>query len=368
MMALPSSLAKEPVMPEHATNLCPECGEHVETPEVVDRRGFIRVLGERTAALAAVGGAVACTPRLRAAEDKSAKPAAPAKPAEDLVRELFASLSTDQKKDVVLPWDHGYVAGKSIPTRLGMYNAAIAGKKIGNLYTKPQQEVIERILRAISSDEEGYRRVSRNGTFDGSGSLQGCGALIFGEPVEGKKFAWVFSGHHLTIRCDGNSEEGAAFGGPLYYGHSPNGYSDKNVFNYQTKSVLSVFDVLSEGQREQAVVTGTPGEQAPSIRFRAKGQPKPGIPAAELSAGQRKLVEQVMRDIVSPYRKEDADEVMDILKANGGLDKLHLAFYQDMAMNDDKLWHFWRLEGPGFVWNYRVLPHVHTYVNVSSKV
>ena len=25
---------------------------------------------------------------------------------------------------------------------------------------------------------------------------------------------------------------------------------------------------------------------------------------------------------------------------------------------------YWRLEGPGFVWNYRVLPHVHCFVNV----
>jgi len=75
-----------------------------------------------------------------------------------------------------------------------------------------------------------------------------------------------------------------------------------------------------------------------------------------------------MRDILSPYRKEDADEVMDIVKANGGLEQMHLAFYEDMQMNDQKPWHFWRLEGPGFVWNYRILPHVHTYVNVSSKV
>ena len=26
---------------------------------------------------------------------------------------------------------------------------------------------------------------------------------------------------------------------------------------------------------------------------------------------------------------------------------------------------FWRLEGPGFVWNFRVLPHVHTFVNIA---
>jgi hypothetical protein len=37
-------------------------------------------------------------------------------------------------------------------------------------------------------------------------------------------------------------------------------------------------------------------------------------------------------------------------------------------MNDNMRWHFWRLEGPGFVWNYRVLPHVHTYVNISSRI
>ena len=47
------------------------------------------------------------------------------------------------------------------------------------------------------------------------------------------------------------------------------------------------------------------------------------------------------------------------------LEKIHLAFYQDGRMNDNNRWHFWRLEGPGFVWNYRVLPHVHCYVNIA---
>jgi hypothetical protein len=37
-------------------------------------------------------------------------------------------------------------------------------------------------------------------------------------------------------------------------------------------------------------------------------------------------------------------------------------------VDDKEPWHFWRLEGPGFVWNYRVLEHVHTYVNISSKL
>jgi hypothetical protein len=190
---------------------------------------------------------------------------------------------------------------------------------------------------------------------------------MFGELAEGKRFAWVFSGHHLTIRCPGNSEEGAAFGGPMFYGHSPSGYSKQNVFAYQTKSVISVFEALSEEQRKKAVAADSPGEGESSIKFRPKDEAKPGIAFADLTKDQKQLVETVMRDVVSPYRKEDGDDVMRVVKANGGLEKIHLAFYQDRRMNDKEPWHFWRLEGPGFVWNYRVLPHVHTYVNISSK-
>ena len=36
--------------------------------------------------------------------------------------------------------------------------------------------------------------------------------------------------------------------------------------------------------------------------------------------------------------------------------------------NDKEPWSHWRLEGSGFVWSYRSLPHVHTFVNISSKL
>jgi hypothetical protein len=360
---------KEPVMLEDAKPFCPECEGLVEQPDGVDRRDFMRVVG-RTAAAVTLGGVAARVPATLAADDKTKPAEKAAKPAEDLVKELFASLDADQKKAVVLPWDYT-LRGSKTPARLGMYNAAIEKRFIGDTYTKAQQELIERILKAISSGEEGYKQISRNGTWDMSASLEKCGALIFGDVAEGKKYSWVFTGHHLTVRCDGNSEEGAAFGGPMYYGHSPNGYSRTNVFNYQTRSVLNVFDALSEKQRKVAVLQldkKAPNEGAASVKLRTAKDPKPGLSYGEMNKDQRELVETVMRDVLSPYRKEDADEVMQIIKTNGGLEKIHLAFYQDMAMNDNNRWHFWRLVGPGFVWNYRVLPHVHTYVNISSKV
>lgn len=339
---------------------CPECDD-VETTDL-GRRNFLRTVGGTAVTLAALHSIPAApravaTPSLRRAE----------KPAEALIKELYASLTADQKPELVYPWDHGAPGGKGVPTRLRTYNRAIF-KTIEKTYTPVQQELVERILRSITSGEEGYKQISRNGTFDNSGSLRNCGAYLFGEPTEGKKFAWVFTGHHLTVRCDGNSEEGAAFGGTMYYGHSPSGYSDRNVFYYQTKGVLSVFDALSEAQRKKAVVTGSPGEGDGSVRLPGREKKHPGIACADLSKDQQALVETVMRTILSPYRKEDADEVMEIIKKVGGMDKIHLAFYQDRNSTDNARWHFWRLEGPGFAWNYRVLPHVHTWVNISSKV
>jgi len=75
----------------------------------------------------------------------------------------------------------------------------------------------------------------------------------------------------------------------------------------------------------------------------------------------------VMRKLLSPFRQEDGDEVMQLIKTNGGMEKLRLAFYKDNAEKGNDRWDAWRIEGPGFVWNYRVLPHVHCFVNVVGQ-
>jgi hypothetical protein len=342
---------------------CPECEGQVEP---LDRRDFIRVVGVGTAAAVAVGGVATTTlPAVaRAAVPPQAAQPRP-RPAEAMVRELFAGLTAEQRETIVHPWNHG-ADNNQTPTRLRMFNRPIT-RTIGQVFTRPQQELVERTLRAIANGDEGYQRLSRNNTFDSSGSLQGSGVDIFGDPTT-NQWSWVFSSHHLTVRCDGNSEPGAAFGGPLYYGHSPNGYSDRNVFNYQTRSSMAFFDSLSEQQRRMAIVGGNPGEQENSVRFRPANQPHPGIHVSELTADQKRLVETVMRQLLSPYRQEDGDEVMQILRQNGGLDAIHFAFYRSSSNNAQEPWSFWRLEGPGFVWNFRVLPHVHTFVHISNQV
>lgn len=334
---------------------CRECARAAQPPSL-DRRRFFRL----------AGGAAAGTLAGRFMSDAAdAAPTRPdghvAKPAEELVREFYAGLNPFQRKQLVYPWNHA--GTRSGPARLGVYNTAI-GPAIGEALTKSQRELVERILKSMSSgDEQSWRKITRDGGWDANDGILSCGAYIFGDPTGDRKFTFLFTGHHLTMRCDGNSEPNAAFGGPIFYGHIVNGYSQRNVFNEQTRQVMSVYEALKPDQQKHAVVDGRPPGREDAISFPSPGA-LPGIAGEDLSKDQKGLIEGVLRDVLAPYREEDVKEVMDIVRANGGMDKVHLAFYRDTVTSEKEPWSFWRLEGPGFVWNYRVLPHVHTYVSI----
>ncbi len=332
---------------------CPQCAQRNDPTALLARRKFLGLVGG--------GAALAAANLASPLRVNGIAPATrPVGPAEALVREFYAGLSGEQRKILVLPWDHREKEGAQ-PTRLRMYNRAIS-QPLGRVLGVNQRELVQKIVRNICADEEGFRRISTVIEHDTGGGWDGIGANVFGDPAHGA-FAWVLTAHHLTLRCDGDSEPDAAFGGPMYYGHTVDGTSPKNVFNFQTQSVRKLFDALDEKQQNQALVAGQSGEQYPSVQLRRE-EKIPGLAAADLSADQHALVQTVMRDLLAPFRKEDADEAMGIIRQTGGLDHLRLAFYKDHRQNDPHRWSFWRIEGPGFVWNYRVLPHVHCYVNI----
>jgi hypothetical protein len=169
-------------------------------------------------------------------------------------------------------------------------------------------------------------------------------------------------------RDDGNSDDGTAFGGLMVYGHGA-GDSQKglpgNVFYYQTLRANEVFKMLDGRQRQKALLDKSPREDA--VQIRGPKAQFPGIAVAELADDQKKLVEQVMRELLAPDREEDVKEAKDCLKSGGGIDKMHLAFYRDHDIGSDQIWDIWRLEGPSLVWHFLGAPHVHTYVNIATR-
>jgi hypothetical protein len=155
-----------------------------------------------------------------------------------------------------------------------------------------------------------------------------------------------------------------AFGGPIVYGHGEEDPSN-NLFHYQTKQANEVFAALDPEQRKRALLSAAPREN--DVPLQGTSGKFPGVPVADLSSDQKSLFESVVKTILAPYRQEDVEEVLAILKATGGLDQLHLAFYQEDDINSDSVWDIWRVEGPAFVWHFRGAPHVHAYVNIGVK-
>jgi len=343
------------MLPADKNLSCPEC----ETGTPIARRDFIRVVGT-SAAVAAVG----LTPLQKARAARAEKQAQ----AEAMVFELYASLTEDQKKKIVRPWDHGATNGKGIPARLRTGNAAVDKLLIGNEYNKKQVELLSKIFHAIANGEQGYKQLSRNGRFDASGDFESISGIIYGEAAEGKKFSLVFTGHHLTVRCDGNSEEATAFGGPLYYGHSPSGYARTNVFNDQTNAAMELFQALDAEAKKVAVMPGQWHDEHNGVKVPKKDAKVPGLSFKDMTKEQKGLTDSLMKALVAPYRKEDGDEVMELIKATGGMEKVSMAFYQEGKTSEKEPWAYWRLEGPGFVWSFRALPHIHTFVHVNSKL
>jgi hypothetical protein len=343
------------MMPADKSAQCPEC-----EAAPLARRDFIRVLGTASAAVA-VGG---LTPLQKARAARAEKQAE----AEAMVFELFKTMSDEQKKKVARPWDHKPTAADKVTGRLATGNGAVSGLTINKNYDKKQVELLDKIFRSIANGEEGYKELSRNGRFDNSNDFESISAIVYGEPAEGKKFSLVFTGHHLTVRCDGNSEEATAFGGPLYYGHSPSGYATTNVFYGQTKAATELFRALGKEEKAVAVKPGRWKDEHSDVKVPKKGDAVPGLSFKDMSKDQQALTLALMKELVSPYRKEDGDEVLELIKATGGMEKVSMAFYEEGKPSEKEPWSFWRLEGPGFVWSYRALPHVHTFVHVNSKL
>ena len=322
------------------------------------RRNFL-------SATAIAGASLASNPCL------SAKPSQIAgKTAENYVNLLHASFSDAQKKVICFPWDHrdkkNGLLRSHVSNNWRITNHALTSK----FYTKEQQHLIRKVWEGLVNPDW-VERFDKQFKDDMGGFGNKQGIAIFGDPSkEGENYEFVLTGRHGTVRCDGDSTDHVAFGGPIVYGHAASGYYEKpahpsNVFWHQAVAANDLFKMLDGEQRRQALRTEAPAEN--KIAFRGKGASFEGIPIEALSRDQKEHAQKVLRSLIEPYRQKDQDEALVALKKQGGLDACHLTFYKKDDLGGDGIWDNWRLEGPSFVWHYRGAPHVHVWINVADS-
>ncbi|MDA1050486.1 MAG: DUF3500 domain-containing protein [Planctomycetota bacterium] len=321
------------------------------------RREFLKQSG---ALALAASGLPLVAGRLAAAADK--------KTPETLVKILYDSLAEKQRKEVCFDWNHIDKNRGLLRTRLEN-NWKITEPSIkSSFYTADQQVLIREVFDGMT--DPGWRERWDQQLKDDVGGFGNRQSIaIFGEPGT-DQFEFVLASRHMTLRCDGNSAEHVAFGGPILYAHDGEAtfeepHHPSNVFWHQALAANKLYDMFDGKQRQQAlVINGMPSEEL--VGFRGPNGRFDGLAVTEFSRDQKEHLQSVLKLLLEPFRRSDREEVTRCLNVQGGLDACRLAFYKEGDLGKDGIWDNWRLEGPSFVWYFRGKPHVHVWVNVAD--
>ncbi len=286
--------------------------------------------------------------------------AATAPASETLAAQLFRSLGEEQRSKICFPFDH--------PLRSKVDNNWMITLSQDKVLNADQQDLVRQIFTGLHSPEYAGRVMDQVvHDSEGEGFVKGTAVALFGEP--GKDgFEFVLTGRHCTRRCDGDSVKGAAFGGPIFYGHAATGFKEGadhpgNAYWYQARRANEVYAMLDDKQRALSLVDKVRSEkQTETVSLSGKRSGLPGIPMEALAADQKAMVRRVLADVLAPFRKEDVDESLRLIEPQ--FDALHMAFCRTMDIGNDGVWDVWQIEGPKMIWLFRGAPHVHTWVHI----
>ena len=287
-----------------------------------------------------------------------------AEKSETLASQLYKSLTSNQRSKLCFDFDH--------PLREKVDNNWMITKESLQQSLNPdQRDLVRQLYRKLHSpefEEKAMQQMIHDS--EGKGFDGGTSIALFGQPGTGK-FEFVLTGRHCTRRCDGDSVDGVAFGGPIFYGHQAGDKDAEpadhpgNVFWFQAKRVNDIFQALDGKQRETALVDiRSRSERATeTVKLGGNQGQFSGIRLGELAKDQQRLVHDVMRDLLSPFRKPDADESMRHVHAQG-MDRLYLSYFKRQDVGNDGVWDVWQIEGPHMLWYFRGEPHVHCWVHI----
>jgi hypothetical protein len=287
------------------------------------------------------------------------------KTSETLVTEFYKTLTEPQREQICMPFGH------ELQSKVD--NNWFITKPRVKEFSKDQQQLIRDIFRNLHNEEYADRVIEQvEHDNSSSGGFGACSVALFGQPGSGK-FEFVFTGRHVTRRCDGDSVEGAAFGGPIFYGHQAGDNDEEkpnhpgNAYWYQAQRANELFNALDGKQRAVALKDhGRLERKTETVHLTGKKTGLDGIRVADLTHDQKDLVRKVMADVLAPFRKVDSDESMKLIEKNG-FENLHMAFYKNQDLGGDGVWDVWQIEGPAMVWFFRGEPHVHTWVHVRES-
>jgi hypothetical protein len=187
---------------------------------------------------------------------------------------------------------------------------------------------------------------------------------IFGEPVRGKPWAWLLTGHHLgaTFTCAG----GRVTAAPLFLGAQPledltGPYAGFAVLSHEGLRGLDLVSSLHPEQAKVAVLSTEPffSDVLTGVGRRNSLSRFEGLPAGDLDAPQKRLLLALVEEYVRNADFDAAERHLDAIQ-RAGLDQLHFSWRG--PTNDVRSPFYYRIHGPRLIIEFAVQEpnHVHT--------
>ena len=321
----------------------------------VNRRDFMRTASMSTAFLATTQ--VNKFSGLAFAEDTKS---------DSMPLQLYNSLSDEQKNNVCLPVNHK--SRQFISNWWYLHG----DHRIHNSFNKDQQELIQTIFDSLHSPEH-QAAVNKQVKIDQYGEAQYTPAVGFFGTPDDKDFEFIYTGHHVTRRCNAHSDKGYGFGGaPIFYGHFPSDFTETkdhpgNPYWYQGKIFNKFVQALDGRQQKKALDSTKPRSEKPEFVVKMKEHAWPGLCCEELSKDQKTLLVETMGKMMAMFRTDDVAATLDTIEKKKMIDELYVSYYEGKYdIGSDKVWDTWQIEGPEMVWYFRGQPHIHSYFHLKT--
>lgn len=182
---------------------------------------------------------------------------------------------------------------------------------------------------------------------------------IFGTPSLDAPWAWRFEGHHVSLNITVDPEEETLRVTPSFLGANPAEVQTGPMAGFRPLRLeedlgYRLVTALDEAQRRRAILGDEPPGDIVSTNifeereawddWREQLRPD-GLPVAEMTPSQRRLVRRILDEVVTTYRPEVAEDYLRRIV----VDDLHFAWIGTL---EDDAPHYYRIQGPDFVFEY----------------
>ena len=268
----------------------------------------------------------------------------------ETAQKLYASLNAEQKKQATLPYDS---KERTSEVYTGGPRAGVHIKDLSD----EQQKLAMTLLTSFCSDygqkkaiEVADQPSNTNDPTTGFGRYYLC---FFGEPGEGKTYAWRIAEHHLTIvHVEFDKGEAKSFG-PILLGANP-----PTLWDTEEENLLALWSAMTPQEQKAANQRGK-GIASEMLKGDATGA---GVRVGDLSPSAKSAAKKMFDQRMSFFSAPIAARINKVLDSNGGLDALRVVYYGDVngkKCRDGGRWDF-KLAGPGFLCDYEgSRAHIH---------